>query len=215
MNAANLSQRCVSIDKSAQVGIIVAGLEVVQAGFSVVNIAPVAQGIGQAEGACHGAAGGKQPAPGIVSILYYQRTGAVEDALHIAPGIHQVIVPIPVMKDHHGVAHHIVGKVVHCAVFPHLGQLTIGVNVLVGACPVGTLGAQAPGFIGEIPGARTVPHGFKLPAMLPGVGINTIIGQIADGVVGEGSAVIARQQIALRIAFLGAPSCEGAAFFFE
>ena len=51
-------------------GVVVAALEVVEAGFSVVDIAPVAQGVVGAQGAGHGTGGAENVAPGILGILY-------------------------------------------------------------------------------------------------------------------------------------------------
>ncbi len=53
-------------NKPSPSGVIIAALEVVQAGFSVVDIAPVAQGITQAQSRRHTAGGAQEPAPGVV-----------------------------------------------------------------------------------------------------------------------------------------------------
>ena len=51
-------------------GIIVSALEIVEAGFVVVDIAPVAQGVVGAQGAGHGTGGAEDVAPGTLGILY-------------------------------------------------------------------------------------------------------------------------------------------------
>ena len=43
----------VRIDESPPLGVIVAGLEVIQPGFSVIDIATVAKWVMQTEGVCH------------------------------------------------------------------------------------------------------------------------------------------------------------------
>ncbi len=72
MSNQTLPRSCVSvrIDKPADSGVIIAALEVVQAGFGVVDIAPVAQGIVHTEGGGHTAGGAQEPAPGVVGIAH-------------------------------------------------------------------------------------------------------------------------------------------------
>ena len=53
-------------DKSANCGIIIAGLEIIEAGFAVVDISTVAERIMQTQCAGHRAGDGEQSAPSIV-----------------------------------------------------------------------------------------------------------------------------------------------------
>ena len=54
--------------EAAGTGVIVAGLEVIEGGFGVVNIAAVAQGVGFAGGCCHGARGCADKPPFVLSL---------------------------------------------------------------------------------------------------------------------------------------------------
>ena len=60
----------IRIEESADLGIIVSALEIVEAGFGVVDVAPVAQGVVGTQGAGHGTGGAEDVAPGILGILY-------------------------------------------------------------------------------------------------------------------------------------------------
>ena len=58
----------IGIDESAEAGIVIAGLEVVQAGFGVPDIATVAQGIIEADGVLLAAGDGEDTAPCVVGV---------------------------------------------------------------------------------------------------------------------------------------------------
>ena len=76
--------KCIGVYEAAGAGVIVAGLEVIEAGFGVVDIAAVAQGVGFAEGCRHGAGGISNIAPGIVGIFHHDSAAAVHDGKNIA-----------------------------------------------------------------------------------------------------------------------------------
>ena len=61
---------CVGADEPAHLGVVISGLEVIQLGLSIVDIATVAEGVLLAEGGRKGAAHGKDIAPGIIGIRY-------------------------------------------------------------------------------------------------------------------------------------------------
>lgn len=56
----------VCAEESAELGIVVAGLEVIETGFLVIDIATVAERVMQTKCAGHRAGGGQQSAPSIV-----------------------------------------------------------------------------------------------------------------------------------------------------
>ena len=60
----------IRIEKSADLGVVVAALEVVESCLGVVDIAPVAEGVVGSQGAGHGTGGAEAVAPGILGILY-------------------------------------------------------------------------------------------------------------------------------------------------
>ena len=59
-----LTGACIPVrtDKPCYLGIVVSGLEVVEAGFFVIEVAAVAEGVGLAEGGGHGAGAGEDVA---------------------------------------------------------------------------------------------------------------------------------------------------------
>ena len=78
----------VGVDESADCRVIVSGLEIVEAGFGILVIAPVAQGVDLR----HGAAGTQDLAEGIVEIRCYLVAAAVYQIHHIALEVRNVIV---------------------------------------------------------------------------------------------------------------------------
>ena len=61
----------ICVDKASGLGVIVAGLEVVERGFGVVNITPVAERVLCAQGARERAGAGKLLAPAVIGVFYY------------------------------------------------------------------------------------------------------------------------------------------------
>ena len=125
----------IGVDESTCAGVIVAGLEVIEGGFGVVDIAAVAQGVGFAEGCRHGARGCADEAPGIVGVLHDNGAAAVHDGYDIAlddnveshqAGVNTLSVTalpchlplwgrvLPAVGFH--ILHHPVGEDIHCRV---------------------------------------------------------------------------------------------------
>ena len=61
----------ICVDKASGLGVIVAGLEVVERGFGVVNITPVAERVLCAQGARERAGAGNLLAPAVVGVFDY------------------------------------------------------------------------------------------------------------------------------------------------
>ena len=75
-------------------------------------------------------------------------------------------------------------------------QLAAVVEVVIGGCAVGTLGAHAVGVVSEVPGGAAFGHAGKLPAMLPSVRPCAVRQRITDGIIGNGFAIVGCQQVA-------------------
>ena len=73
----------IGVDESAQVGIVVTGLQIEEFYLSVVNISTIAQGVHRTEGICHGASGGQMIAYGI--IYYSISTSALSRMAAMSP----------------------------------------------------------------------------------------------------------------------------------
>ena len=77
-----------------------------------------------------------------------------------------------------------------------MAQAAAVVNVAVGSGTVGSLCPQTVGIVGHAPCGGAIGHGCQFSAMLPGICPCTVRKRIADGVIGNGLAVIACQQVA-------------------
>ena len=133
-------------------GVVVAALEVVEAGFGIVDIASVAQGVVGAQGAGHGTADGKELAPGVISIGDHSRSGGVQDGRDIALEVGGIIVGGAVVGDGHGCTAGIVGKIQRIPIHGHLAQLAAVVDIAICRAAAGPGGPHAIGIIGKGPG---------------------------------------------------------------
>ena len=89
------SNKRIRVNESATFGVIVAGLEVIEPGLSVVYIATIPQRVIFADGIGAASGGGENVAPGIVSITDNLVAGLVDDTHHIALQVSDVIVGVP------------------------------------------------------------------------------------------------------------------------
>ena len=89
----------IGIDESAQLGIVITGLEVVERGLSVVYVAAVAQRVMCTEGGCHGTGGGNNLAPSVVDILNDGVAGSVQNRYNVALQIGGIVVVRTVVGD--------------------------------------------------------------------------------------------------------------------
>ena len=125
----------ICVDKASGLGVIVAGLEVVERGFGVVNITPVAERVLCAQGARERAGAGKLLAPAIVSIFYYGVVAAVNQADDVALPIADIVVigAVVVHGDHVAVC---VVAEQELVAARHLRDQRRAVVVVIGYCPV-------------------------------------------------------------------------------
>ncbi len=105
-------------------------MQVIQARFYIVDIAPVAQGVILR---LDGIAGGAQEiAPGIVGVADNPLAAAVDQTNHISLQICQIVQCRAAVGHGLGAACGIIGKVHGNAVAAHHGQLATGVGIQVG-----------------------------------------------------------------------------------
>lgn len=79
-------------------------MEVVEAGFSVVDISTVTQGIVEAQRRSHRTRGSQQLAPGIVGVTHDLLAGAVQNGNHIALQIQHIVICRTAIGKGHGIA---------------------------------------------------------------------------------------------------------------
>ena len=173
-------------------GIVVSALEVVEAVFGIVDIAPVAQGIVGAQGASHGTGGAENVAPGIVGVGDHSRSGGVQDGGDIALEVGGIVVSGAVVGDGQRGAAGLIGKGQGVAAHGHLTQLAAIVDIAVRGAAVGPFGPHAVGIVGEGPG---------LPGKLDlaGLGIDDMAGTVGDFAAVAVSAVAVRYRYLHRI----------------
>ena len=117
----------IRIDESADGGIVVTALEVVEPGFSVVVVATVADGINSS----HGAAGINHIAPGIVAILRNSCASAVDNPDDIALLVQHIDVVCTVVLEGIGQTAVIVDDIQDIAAPGLTNDLTIQSQVVV------------------------------------------------------------------------------------
>ena len=79
-------------DEAADFGVVVAGGEIVEAGFGIVVITAITERVVRAKCSCQGAGGGYQLAPRIVDIFYHTHAAFVHKAHYIILAVSQIIV---------------------------------------------------------------------------------------------------------------------------
>ena len=191
--------KCIGIDESTDGGVVITGLQVIEPGIMVINIATIQQRIQLNDCMGTGSRGGNDVAPGVIGVVADKAAGIAADFNHIALQIGDVIVGCAVQRYRGGIAVTIVGEVEGVGTLRHLHQLGAVVHIGIGIRAVAPAGAHTVGIIGVGPGGVTPCHGSKLSAMLPSIGPCTIVEGITHLIVGNGYAVIRRQQVA--------PSC--------
>jgi len=92
----------VSGDESAKLGIVIAALEIVEAGLLIVDIAAVAERIMQTQCAGHRAGGGEQPAPSVIGVFHNANTGTVQNRHHVALKAENVVVGRTIVYNRQG-----------------------------------------------------------------------------------------------------------------
>ena len=119
--------KLIRIDETADAGIVVTALQVVEPGFSVVVLATVANGIDSS----HGAVGINHIAPGIVAILCDGCTGAVDDPDNITLLVQNIDVVCTVVLEGIGQTAVIVDDIQDIAAPGLTNDLTIQSQVVV------------------------------------------------------------------------------------
>ena len=187
----------VRADKSADLGIVIAALEVVEAGDVVVDIAAVAEGVIVSNGVVEISAGLGDIAPGIVGVSGDDSAEGIQNAHHIALQIDYIVVALPAVTHRCRVSGGIVGEVESLRAPGHLGQLIPVVYIGVIYTVIDVLrGPHSVGIVGKGDLERALLHRGQLSAVFPGVGPVAVGGDVANGIAGNGFSIVARQQVA-------------------
>ena len=194
MNAANLPNSVIHTNKPPELRVIIPAIQVIQPGFGIVVVPPVAEWILVAHGVA-GGVGDSAFAPGVVAVLSHDLPrGGPDDGYNIPLDIVEVV-------EQHGTvgeAHALAGTVVeepHNGIPGLLRQNLAAVEEEFRGGTVDCLaGADTVSVVLIAVGVAAVGDFPQLPAH-PGVAGAVVAGHVADAVVGDGLAVVLGQQI--------------------
>ena len=186
--------KAVRTNKPPELRVIIAAVQIVQPGFGIIIIPPVAEGVFVAHGVAGGVGDGTL-APGVVAVLGHNLPGSSPDNGNNIP---LDIVEIVEQHGPVGEAHALAGAVVeepHNAVPGLLRQNLAAVEEKFRGGAVDRLaGTDTVGVVLIAVGIAAVGDFPQLPAH-PGVGGAVAACHVADAVVGDGLAVVLGQQI--------------------
>ena len=178
-------------------------MEVVVAGFGVVDIATVAQGIQRAEGGGQQAFGYGIVAPGIAPVIGNDQVSVpIVDANYIALSVDGIVIGRAV-PGNRGRAKRTIGEVEGVIPHRHLGQLAAVVHIVICGRAVGTACTHPVGIVGICPCGIAIGHGRKFSAVAPGVSPSSVRQQVADLVIGPRNTVVGGQQVTPGIVIVG------------
>ena len=186
----------IRINPPPNLRIVISALEVIESGFAVVDVAAVAEGVILAEGRFHGAGDGKGLAPGVIGIADHLIAGAVHKSDHVTLKVQDEVIDFAVVADRHRPSFSVIGQIQNQALIFDLRKLTaLVIHIIVfrgagvPACP------QTVSIVAEAPGGGAGGHGCQLPSLRPCIGPCAVAEGIADGIVGDGGAIVGGQQI--------------------
>ena len=189
-------------------GVIVTGLEVIEAGFEVVDVATVAEGVilvqsvGVGVSAGTGTAGGV--APSVVGIRYDCITLRIQNSDNVTLEVYRIEVCSAIKVHSQGRAQcvitdsqSVVYRFIPCVGDGYLRDLRTVVDILDSSVIVEILGyPQTVGVVGKGSRVPSEANGTKLAAMLPSVRPEAVIQRIADSIIGDGLTVVGSEQVA-------------------
>jgi hypothetical protein len=132
----------ICIDESTPGGVVISTPEIIQPGFSVVDIATVAEGVIGAYAACGEVSGSKNAAPSIINVHHNQLFVAIQQPNNITLLIEDVIVSVASVRNGHRTTRRIIGETINGATLFH-AKKQAAVVVPVAICcgtiaPLGT-----------------------------------------------------------------------------
>ena len=186
--------KAICADEPPKFRVIIPAVEIIQPGFGVVIVPPVAEGILVAHGVA-GGVGDSAFAPGVVAVLGHNLSGSSPDNGNNIP---LDIVEIVEQHGPVGKAHALAGAVVeepHNGIPGFLRQNLAAVEEEFRGGAVHCFGcSDAVSVVLIAVGVAAVGDFPQLPAH-PGVGGAVVACHVADAVVGDGLAVVLGQQI--------------------
>lgn len=131
----------IRVDEAADGGVVVAGLEVIETCFGVVDISTVTQRVMGTEGGSHGAGRAKELAPCVIGVLDNRCAAGIQNGGNITLNIGGIVVVGTVVGDGQGSAGRVIGKVQGIAAYGHLAQAAAVIDIAISSRAVGPLGS--------------------------------------------------------------------------
>ena len=160
-------RKCVRIEESADAGIIISGLEVIEFGLLVVYVATVAQGVDHAEGISKHSGGAQNVAIRVIFVAHNNCARSVHDGHYVTLEIGDVIVGSTVVLQRIGLSAGGVEEVEGIASISLPEEFTAGVHVGMLHAVDGFTCTDTVGIIGVAYVGRSVAGGCKLSAIRP------------------------------------------------
>ena len=97
----------IRIQEPTRLRIIIAGVEIIQPGFSIIIISPIADGVGGGQGGAV-SSGAQQLAPSVVGVGHRQTVARVGDPDHVALPVEHIVIlgalpfqpePVPILVE--------------------------------------------------------------------------------------------------------------------
>ena len=196
------TSKAIRIDEPTDAGVVISALEVVEPGFCVVVVAAVADGVDFADGVLVGSGDGQDIAPGIVLVLAEGCAQIADDADDIPLLVQDVVIAIPVVyagiRQVTGIVDDVknVFRSVFCPRLPD--NLAVQRFVMIGDIAGSLAVTNARKVVSICDVLPVAGSGGKLPSFFPierPTGAIVVAQRVADFVIGDGLAIVSRQQV--------------------
>ena len=176
----------IRINKPTPLRIIIPAAQIIQSGFYIIDIPPIAERLDRTQGGSERTGGREHLAPGIIGILDHFCATGVQDAHNVPLEIVDVSVLGAVELHNHRAVAGIVPEVEGVASLGHVDDV-LPMQGVIGYCTVDDfLHPQPFAVVLERRRGAGLAHLLELPALFPGVAPGAIIGRIANRVAGYG-----------------------------
>ena len=184
----------VRIDKPTHFGIIVPGVEIIQPGFSIIIIPPIADGVGGGQGGAV-SSGAQQLTPGVVGVGHRQTVAGIRDPDYIPLPVEHIVIlgalpfqpePVPILVEQ-------IPDQLAALFLRDDGPL---IQIILRRDPIGNLfGTISVDIVAVATGGAALRQRRKLPPVLPRQRHAPVAQRIPDGIVGDRLPVVAGQQV--------------------
>ena len=198
-NRTDLTQHSIGIDEPTPQRVVIPAAQIIQGSLLIVDVSTIAEGIQLAQRVLHGAGHAVLTAPCIVVVFYNDRTGAVKDGDDISLIIVCIGIDNSVEFDQRRTALRVIEEVQRVGTLLHAGY-QVAVQRVLGRGRNAASGnnlsdTQTVMIVLILDGGAALRHLLELATGLPGVRPRAVVRQVANGVMGQRGAVVARQNV--------------------